>query len=48
MTKDLYISVLRQGNNGTEILQILDNIISGESSSSIPLPVEPTSEEIAF
>ncbi len=48
MTKDLYISLLRQGNNGTQILEILDNISSGESADSVLLSVEPTSEEIAF
>lgn len=48
MTKDLYISLLRQGNDGNQILEILDNIVSGESGDSVLLSVEPTSEEIAF
>lgn len=48
MNADLYISLLRQGNNGTQILQILDNIVADESSDSVLLSVEPTLEEIAF
>lgn len=48
MNSDLYISLLRQGNNGAQILQILDNIVADESSDSVLLSVEPTLEEIAF
>jgi hypothetical protein len=42
MTKDLLVSMLRKGNTGDEILQILDTIMKeGEDS-------EPTLEEIQF
>lgn len=46
MSKELLIAQLRQGSNGSEILQILEVIISGVDSSDITL--EPTLEEIEF
>jgi hypothetical protein len=42
MSKDLLISMLRKGNTGDEILQILDTIMEGDESP------EPTMEEIQF
>jgi hypothetical protein len=45
MTRDLAISLLRQGNTGTEILNILDTIESGGDDSDTPTP---TMEEIQF
>lgn len=44
MTKDVLVSMLRQGNTGNEILQILDVLASDESAAN----VEPTLEEIQF
>jgi hypothetical protein len=46
MSKDVLLSMLRQGNNGQEILSILDAIVS-DSVDSVDLN-EPTSEEIEF
>ena len=43
MSKDLLISMLRKGENGDQILQILDTITSSDSQIQ-----EPTSEEINF
>jgi hypothetical protein len=31
MTRDLALSLLRSGNNGDQILQILDSIVLGDS-----------------
>lgn len=46
MTKELLISQLRQGSNGSEILQILEVLSTGmDSSDTIG---EPTLEEIDF
>ena len=42
MTKEVLISMLRQGNTGTEILSILDTLISDESVN------EPTADPIEF
>lgn len=41
MSKDLLISMLRKGQNGDEILAILDTITDEQQS-------EPTLEEIKF
>jgi hypothetical protein len=46
MSKDVFLAMLRQGNNGQEILSILD-AISSDSVDSVDLN-EPTSEEIEF
>ncbi len=43
MTLDLAISMLRQGNNGDEILQILNSLTEEESQGN-----QPTLEEIQF
>lgn len=46
MTKDLYVSLLRQGNTGSEILQILDTIASDTMSETVEQ--SPTLEPIQF
>lgn len=46
MTKDLYVSLLRQGNTGSEILQILDTIASDTMSETVEQ--SPTLEPIEF
>jgi len=43
MTRDLALSLLRSGNDGAEILQILETIAAPEGSDA-----EPTAEEIQF
>jgi hypothetical protein len=55
MSKQVLISLLKQGNTGNEILSILDAIISDkvmEETDSTYLPIlgqsVPTLEEIAF
>ena len=55
MSKQVFISMLRQGNTGAEILSILDAITSenvSEVADSTYLPILdqsiPTLEEIAF
>ena len=46
MTKDLYISMLRQGSNGNEILSILDNITEApEANTEAP---QPTLQPVQF
>ena len=45
MSRDLAISLLRQGTNGDEILSILDTIADGGDDSDTPTP---TLEEIQF
>ncbi len=45
MTRALALSLLRQGNNGDEILNILDTIADGGDDSDTPTP---TLEEIQF
>ena len=47
MTPKLMIAALRQGSNGSEILNILNAITSGESHD-IAQVSEPTLEEIQF
>ena len=48
MTKQLLISQLRQGNNGNEILQILELLSSGVDSSESREDFSPTLDEIKF
>lgn len=45
MTKDIYISMLRQGNNGTQIIEILETISNDLDSQE---SCEPTLEPIDF
>ena len=46
MTRSIALSLLRQGNTGTEILSILDTLMSDESAEvSIS---EPTADPIEF
>jgi len=47
MTRQLMISQLRLGNNGAEILQILDAITGGENDTTTAI-AEPTMDEIQF
>ena len=42
MTRELALSLLRAGNDGAEILQILETIASPEDGA------EPTDQEIQF
>jgi len=35
MTKDLYISLLSKGNNGNELLSILDSFVSHEEQPTV-------------
>jgi hypothetical protein len=44
MTRDLAISLLRSGNDGDSILQILETIASDDSISN----AEPTADPIDF
>lgn len=48
MTKELLISQLRQGNNGNDILHILDALCSGMDSSESREDNVPTLDEIQF
>jgi hypothetical protein len=48
MSKQILISMLKQGSNGNEILSILDAIVSDSVSDADALSVDPTLEEIAF
>ena len=43
MTRDLALSLLRSGNDGAELLQILETIATDDGSDA-----EPTLEEIQF
>ena len=43
MTRELALSLLRQGNDGDSILQILETIAAPEDGTA-----EPTAEEIQF
>ena len=43
MSRELALSLLRSGNDGAEILQILETIATDDSSDA-----EPTLEEIQF
>ena len=44
MTRELALSLLRQGNDGDSILQILESIAAPAESDG----AEPTAEEIQF
>jgi hypothetical protein len=48
MSKQVLISLLKQGNTGNEILNILDAISAGEGDTNSMMQSEPTLEEIAF
>jgi len=48
MTKDVYVSLLRQGSNGNQILEILDNLISGEDGDANVAELNPTLDPIEF
>lgn len=48
MTKDVYVSLLRQGNNGNQILEILDSISSGEDGDANSAELNPTLDPIDF
>ena len=48
MTKKVMISLLNQGKNGEEILQILDTFTGDQLSDAILMSVDPTLEEIQF
>jgi len=43
MTRELALSLLRSGNDGAQILQILETIAAPEDGTA-----EPTAEEIQF
>ena len=43
MSRELALSLLRSGNDGAEILQILETIATDDSSNP-----QPTAEEIQF
>jgi hypothetical protein len=43
MSRELALSLLRSGNDGAEILQILETIVADDGSDA-----EPTLEEIQF
>jgi hypothetical protein len=49
MSRDVILSLLRQGSNGSEILQILDTIADGVSDGGSPdSAAAPTLSEIEF
>ena len=49
MTRDLALSLLRSGNNGDQILQILDSIVLGDSVDECDeYGAEPTLDGIKF
>lgn len=49
MTRDLYLSLLRQGNTGNEILSILESLATGgDDSFSAEDGAGPTLSPIAF
>jgi hypothetical protein len=48
MTKQLLISQLRKGNNGQQLLEILDVLASGMDSSESSQDSAPTLDEIQF
>jgi hypothetical protein len=48
MTKQLLIAQLRQGNNGKQLLDILDALAAGMDSSESSEDVSPTLDEIKF
>jgi hypothetical protein len=49
MTKSVMISLLRKGNNGTQILEILDSLASGANQQQVEqVASEPTLMELEF
>jgi len=49
MTRDLALSLLRTGNNGEQILQILDTLVLGDSVDECDeCGAEPTLDAIEF
>lgn len=49
MTKDLALSLLKSGNNGDQMLQILDSIVLGDSvDESDEFGTDATLDAIAF
>lgn len=49
MTRDLALSLLRSGNNGEQILQILDTLVLGDSvDESDEYGADPTLDAIDF
>jgi hypothetical protein len=48
MSKQVLISMLRQGNTGNDILAILDAIASDTVSDAPSVTIEPTLQEIEF
>ena len=46
MTRELALSLLRQGNNGAQILSILEGLEDGERIAQES--AEPTDQEIQF
>jgi len=48
MTKQFLISQLRQGNNGQQILEILELLVTGMDSSESSQDSAPTLDEIQF
>jgi hypothetical protein len=46
MSKETFLSMLRKGQNGNEILTILDMISGSDDTDSVQF--EPTLEEIDF
>jgi hypothetical protein len=49
MTRDLSLSLLRSGDNGAQILQILDTLVLGDSvDESAECGADPTLDAIDF
>lgn len=49
MSRELMIGLLRKGQNGNQILNILDAIVATDDLESIEIPTnEPTLEELEF
>jgi hypothetical protein len=49
MSRDVLVSLLRQGSTGSEILQILESISSGvDSESNASYSGEPSADAIDF
>ena len=49
MTKSVMISLLRKGNNGSQILEILDSLASGDNQQQVAqVASEPTLMELEF
>lgn len=48
MSQTLAVSLLRQGNTGNELLQILDTLVADESSDNDAPAAVPTLDPLAF